>query len=236
MQYEAFENLLDILLKHEIEIDKDILHDLLKISSVSNNLMDSIEIILCDDDIKDKKKFIYLLLKVENDYLVTVTFSKLLHNKRARENDYYVNSILSEVDFRKRDNMCKALQNDIILNDENLFNFLLNHENSEIQRRIIEILKFDIGVQFLDKILKSTCQTISSILEEAESAIAENEKEKLETITKQYIENPSYDNLVLLSEYQKSISKLISMDKQSGISMKVQYVTSNSPKVLQYKK
>lgn len=236
MQYEAFENLLDILLKHEIEIDKDILHDLLKISSVSNNLMDSIEVILCDDDIKDKKKFIDLLLKIENDYLVTVTFSKLLHNKRARENDYYVNSILSETDSRKRDNMCKALQNDIILNDENLFNFLLNQENSETQRRIIEILKFDIGVQFLDKILKSTYQTISSILEEAESAISENEKEKLETITKQYIENPSYDNLVLLSEYQKSISKLISMDKQSGISMKVQYVTSNSPKVLQYKK
>lgn len=237
MEYKSFQSLVKFLDERNFIIDKESLQKLLTIESFGFNIKDALEIILPQNSLKeeDKIKFLDMLVNIGNDSLLPFDFVQILKNPYIRENDYYINTIMNEPDSNRRKNLIRALKNEEVANDLNLFNLILRQIDSQIQRRIVAVLEFEVGIFNVDKIQSANSDNIEEVIKELEKAVVKAAISALETLTKTFVDNPTQENRILLRENQVRLDRVLTHYEKTELSMELPEVSGEGTKALIFK-
>lgn len=210
MKYDDFKSLVCFMEETNLEISKDELKKILRLNTFNDDVKE-ILLLLNDQTIKNRSKWIDMLLKYGNDTLAISSLHNILKTPYIRENDAYVYFIMTETNLEKRTNLIRALSNLKILGNFQLFRFIFNIEDVDKQRRIVTILEYDIGYSKFKEIPLEyvTAYELNYTLVIIEQAIMENEKTKVEEMTKIFIENPTKENTLLLAQHLRELEKTL---------------------------
>lgn len=234
MNYNEFKALISMLAQNNINLTKEELDSIFAIPYFNHKDMNILQFILTDDSIKNKKKFIDMIKFVKESRYENMysTFEEILKNPNIIKNNYYLTILLNTNSVYARKNLIRALQNPLVFNDEKLFDFINSLEEGMIQKRVVVCLEYELGIRSLDRIQKASSAYLKEILSEVEHDIIEDEKAKLNTITKRYLNDPTCENLENLRQYQEFLSTMAGDE----ISFKVSSVVPYKQKVLVFTK
>lgn len=207
MEYNSFSVLINWLNAENLNLDKGTLLALLKLNQFIYPVRECLKIIIKDDTIKNKKRFIDIIVQVGNDYALASIFFDILSNPNIRDDNYFVEAILNENNYDKRVNLLQALKNKNIFSNKALFNFIYKLENIELQKRIINCLEFDLGMKYLSSIFSAEKDSVYKILGQIENIIVADETQKFNSVINEYIVNPTRENLISVIEYEKKLKR-----------------------------
>lgn len=208
MEYNSFKSMLCWLKEKNINIDKSTLDILLSFDVFSNSMKEALEIILTDETIDNKEKWINILAIAGNNYLVIRTLIDILEVQHIRKNDFYVSSILQEKAYYKRNNLIRALKNLKIYEDTELYSFIREIEDKELQRRVIFVLEHQYGMEMFEKnpsLKNMSEEELDYKLIEMEFMLIVIAKAKLAHKIKEYVDKPNKKDLLSLIELQQQL-------------------------------